>query len=86
MTQQAIIIRYLKSVRDFGDGWVKAGTIRSKDTPWGFIGFRGDRDCRDLVKARRLERRMNGGFAEVRYIPFKEEELSKEDILRYSTS
>ena len=82
MTQQAIIVRYLRDMRAFGEGWVKAGTIRSKETRYGFIGFRGDRDCRDLVKGGYLERRMKDGFAEVRYKVKEKEEMSVEDKLK----
>lgn len=84
MTDQQIIMHYLKEVRDYGenDGWVVAGTIRSKQTNYGFIGFRGDRNVRELVSKGRLERRKNGKYAEVRYTPFKEKELSSEELLK----
>ncbi len=66
---KAIILKYLKAVRDLdrNGGWVLEGTIRSKQTDFGWIGFRGDRDCRDLVEAGLLEHRLNGKLAEVRY-------------------
>lgn len=82
MSQQQIIVRYLRDMRAFGEGWVKAGTIRSKETRYGFIGFRGDRDCRDLVKAEILEKRMNGGFCEVRYKEQEKKELSVEEKMK----
>lgn len=69
-----IILKYLKDLRDnspdgaypYG-GWVLAGKIRSIDTPYGFIGFRGDRDIRDLVKAGCLETGYEGRLRIVRF-------------------
>ena len=63
MTNQERIIFYLRDL----DSWVLEGKIRSIETPYGFIGFRGDRDCRELVRKGLLEKRMNGKFSEVRF-------------------
>lgn len=63
MENKEKIIKYLKEI----DDWVLAGKIRSIETKFGWIGFRGDRDTRSLVQAGVLERRLNGKFAEVRY-------------------
>lgn len=46
--------------------WVKEGLIRSLGTDWGFIGFRGDRDVRQMVSDGLLEKRKVGKFTEVR--------------------
>ena len=56
-----IIMQYLE-----GKDWTLAGKLRSLQTPYGFIGFRGDRNCRDLVEAGKLERRPNERFCWVR--------------------
>lgn len=42
------------------------GTIRGIDTEWGWIGFRGDRDVRQLVKDGKLDAAMRGKFRVVR--------------------
>lgn len=67
MTDKQIIIAYLKLLREQGDGWILGGKVRSIQTPFGWIGFRGDRDCRELVRKGVLEKRMNGKYAEIRY-------------------
>ena len=46
MTQKQIIQQYLKSQ----GGWVKAGGVRSIKTEWGLIGYRGDRDLREMYE------------------------------------
>lgn len=65
MSQKTIILQYLREISD----WVLAGKVRSIQTPYGFIGFRGDRDIRDMVREGILEKRMRGKFVEVRAIP-----------------
>jgi hypothetical protein len=55
-----IILQYLKSLRGNGEGWMKAGLIRSFATPFGFVGFRGDRNVRELVEMGYLERVYRG--------------------------
>lgn len=63
LSQKEIITLYLRDL----DTWVLEGKVRSIDTRWGFVGFRGDRTCRDLIRAGILERRKVGKFAEVRF-------------------
>jgi hypothetical protein len=63
MTDKEIIVLYLRDL----DDWMLEGMVRSIDTKYGHIGFRGDRNVRDLVKAGILEKRMRGRFAEVRF-------------------
>ena len=65
MKQKEIIIRYLQEC----NGWVMEGKIRSLDTKWGFIGFRGDRTVREMKASGLLEWRKNGKYAEVRAKP-----------------
>ena len=60
--QYKIIRQYLAEI----DDWVLEGKIRSLQTPYGFVGFRGDRNCRDLVRAGILEKRLVNGLCEVR--------------------
>lgn len=78
-SEHKIIVNYLYDLRKWSEGWVLAGKIRSISTPYGFIGFRGDRNVRDLVKMGILERRMNGKFAEVRYKVHPKVEAQTED-------
>lgn len=58
MTQKQIILEYLK---DFSD-WQLEYKIRDINTKWGFIGARGDRDVRDLIKSGKIESSMRGKF------------------------
>ena len=62
MNQKQIIKKYLGAEND----WVMEGKIRSINTPWGFIGFRGDRNCRQMVADGELEHKMIGKYAYVR--------------------
>lgn len=83
MTQSAVILRYLKNLRDFGgDGWVREGSLCSKETQWGFIGYQGPRRTREMVEKGLLDRRMNGRYAEVRY-PDKKEITVEEKLRAY---
>ena len=91
MTYKRIILNHLKDLRDFGpdEGWIKAGMLRSKETKHGFIGFRGDRDVRDLVKSGLLEADKDGKYRIVRYkypTPKSPEEKEKErqEMLKFS--
>ena len=61
MTQKEIIKKYLE-----GRGWVKEGLIRGINTDYGFLGFRGDRTVRDMIKSGELEAKMDGKFRIVR--------------------
>ena len=70
MTYEQIILKYLEDLRlhdPIGGGWAREYAIRCKDTPWGFIGARGDRTVRDMVKAGKLEASFEGKFRIVRY-------------------
>jgi hypothetical protein len=68
MTQREIIKNYLFEALEMGDGWVLGGTIRSKETNDGFIGFRGDRDARQLFRDKEIFARDNEkGQVEYRY-------------------
>lgn len=84
MPEKEIILRYL---RDRGD-WVLEGLVRSIDTPYGHIGFRGDRNCRELVAEGKLDRRETPqGFAEVRYhdgAKVGKHDLTSEDLVKLS--
>ena len=67
-TYKFIILNHLEELRraDPGGGWIKEGLLRGIDTKWGFLGFRGDRDTRDLIKKGMVESRMDGKFRVVR--------------------
>ena len=68
LTQKDIIKNYLYEALEMGDGWVLGGTIRSKETNDGHIGFRGDRDCRELFEAKEIFARENDkGQVEYKY-------------------
>lgn len=47
MTQKEIIQKYIHSLGT----WVREGEVRSIRTEWGLIGYRGDRDLRDMIKS-----------------------------------
>ena len=70
-TQNEIIKNYLFEAREHGDGWVLGGTIRSKETNGGFIGFRGDRDARNLYEKKKYS---------PRWLPKKTEEKNLSGI------
>jgi hypothetical protein len=57
-----IIMDYLRDI----DDWVLAGKVHGIDTPYGWIGFRGDRNCRDLIEAGKLEKKPNEKLCWVR--------------------
>jgi hypothetical protein len=68
MTQKEIIKNYLFEALEKGDGWVLGGTIRSKFTNHGFIGFRGDRNARQLFRDKEIFARENDkGQVEYKY-------------------
>ena len=78
MTQKEIILNYLKS----RGGWVKEYDLRSKDTPYGWIGFQGDRRTRELYRDGHLERRQMSGYAEFKYKePIKSEVMCEQGSL-----
>lgn len=64
MTNPEKILNYLSIAR--GGEWVREGEIRGIQTAWGFIGYRGDRDVRDLIKSGAVESKMDGKFRVVR--------------------
>lgn len=68
MTQHQIILNYLRDLND----WQFEYKIRGVNTEYGFIGARGDRDVRQLVRDGKLERRLEGKFCQVRY-PLQQE-------------
>ncbi|MCL5224211.1 MAG: hypothetical protein M1361_01155, partial [Patescibacteria group bacterium] len=61
LTQHDIIRNYLD-----GKGWVYEYKIRGLDTEWGFIGARGDRDVRQMIRNGELEASFNGKYRIVR--------------------
>jgi len=68
VTQKEIIKNYLLECRENGDDWLLGGKIRSIETENGFIGFRGDRDCRDLFRDKKIFARENEkGLVEYKY-------------------
>lgn len=62
-TQKQIILDYLKDLND----WQFEYKIRSVHTPFGFIGARGDRDVRDLIKADKVDHDMRGKYRVVKH-------------------
>jgi len=88
MNQYKIILNYLRQQ----GGWIKEGLIRGMNTEWGFIGFRGDRNVRDLIKWGVVDVDTDGRFRIVKYNEKKTrkfldkkrraKELTEEEILR----
>lgn len=64
MTQKEIIKSYLKSR---SPEWIKEGLIRGINTDFGFIGFRGDRDVRQMIKDGEVEAKFEGKYRVVKY-------------------
>mgnify|MGYP001580518437 CR=1 FL=1 len=64
MTQRDIIKAYIEST-----GWIKEGLVRGINTDKGFIGFRGDRTVREMLREGILEGKMDGKFRVVRVKP-----------------
>lgn len=76
MSQYEIIIRFLEKVYEFNgpeNAWVREYTIRGKFTDFGFIGARGDRNVRDLIKKGKVEAKFDGKYRVVRYKPIQRE-------------
>ena len=69
MSDYEVILKHLKDIRDKEyDGWILEGNVRSVDTPYGWIGFRGDRNCRDLAEVGIIEKNGEGKFVKVRFL------------------
>lgn len=75
-SQKQIILDYLKTIKHNAQNeegqWVREYALRSTNTPFGWLGFQADRRCRELHQNGKIERRLNGKYAEYRY---KETEL-----------
>ena len=71
MTQYEIIKKYIEST-----GWIEEYKVRAINTPWGWIGARGDRNVRDLIKSGVLERKLEGKYCVVRIKPMQTPEIS----------
>lgn len=79
MTQKTIIKKYLESL----GGWVREFEIHRIDTPFGFIGPRGERDIREMLADRILEGAFDGRFRIVRIKPEpKPESNYRPEVLR----
>ena len=61
MTQKEIIKNYIEQV-----GWIEEYKVRAISTAWGWIGARGDRNVRDMIKSGTLEKKMSGKYCMVR--------------------
>ena len=64
MNQREIIRRYIESI-----GWVHEYKVHGINTPFGFIGARGDRNVRQMIKDGILEAKMDGKYRIVRVKP-----------------
>ena len=62
-TQFQIILAYLQDLND----WKREYEIRCMNTPYGWIGARGDRDVRQLVKDGKLLANWDGKYRIVKY-------------------
>lgn len=63
MNQKKIILSYLESLGD----WVEEYKIRAIDTPFGWIGARGDRDVRQLIHDGLVEKGWKDQYRIVRF-------------------
>ena len=63
MKQKEIIKNYIQQV-----GWIEEYKVRAIQTDWGWIGARGDRDVRDMLKSGTLEGAMRGKYRIVKVI------------------
>ena len=63
MTDKEIILKYLEYLND----WEFEYKIHGINTPFGFIGARGDRNVRQLIKDGKLEKKLEGKYRMVRY-------------------
>ena len=62
--QSTIILEYLEDCNE----WKREGEITGIRTPRGdWIGYRGPRDVRQLIRDGKVDSRMNGKFREVRH-------------------
>jgi hypothetical protein len=64
LSQKEIIVKHLNR----WGGWMPEYLLRSVSTNFGWIGSQGDRRVRELVEEGILEHRINGKYAEVRYV------------------
>jgi len=58
MTQKDVIIRWLS----IQDDWIPSFKLRGISTPFGFIGSQGDRRCRELFEAGKIQRKLIGKY------------------------
>ena len=78
MTQKEIIRNYLHDQKYENDGWVLGGTIRSLETRCGLIGFRGDRNCREMYEDHEIFAKEKNGMVYYKYKESFEDWVSKE--------
>lgn len=69
-TQKQIILEYLKDLND----WQFEYKIRAINTPFGWIGARGDRNVRQLIKDGKIDHDMKGKY---RIVKHKEVNIGK---------
>jgi hypothetical protein len=65
MKQKELIKQYLKDLNE----WEYEYKIRGLKTPYGFIGARGDRNVRQMIKDNEIEAKFEGKYRIVRYKP-----------------
>ncbi len=63
MTYQEIIKHVLMDRKD----WVPSYDLEKVSTPYGWIGLRGTRTCRDLAKKGVIEKKMIDGYIHYRW-------------------
>ena len=88
MNQQNIIISILRDTYERNpDEWTRGFTLQGKPTPYGFLGARGTRNCRDLATEGVIESRIKNKFVEYRFNPAyrsKEQEMTEDEITKYA--
>ncbi len=57
--------KIIKTLEGYGE-WLPSFKLMNAKTPYGWIGKSGDRRCRELAEAGRIERQLNGKYVEYR--------------------
>jgi hypothetical protein len=76
MSQKQIILSYLMDLND----WEYEHKIRALDTPFGWIGARGDRDVRELIEEGKVDSGWRGKYRIVKHKEVEASEPQKQKI------
>ena len=88
MSQKDIIVRLLRDTYERNpEEWTRGYLLQGKATPYGFLGARGTRNCRDLATEGVIESRIRNKFVEYKFNPAyksKEQEMTEEEKLKWA--